>query len=212
MSAAEARPTLFGDRGCPFAHRVRALLDHLAVAHDVIESAPGERPAGLGRWSASGRIPMLVHGELAIGESRVMLEHLAEVYAFDGAYPASVSERSIHREAMAIVDGEIAPALFIAGGGDRRLPEARLGEYLDRLEGVARITAPAACVLSFHLAPIWQRLQWWRPEGEITRSLRARPRLVEWLDATIRIPAVARTSPSRIDNIRDFEAALRRSA
>ena len=41
-----APPVLFADRGCPFAHRVRALLDHLTVVHDVVESPPGERPLG----------------------------------------------------------------------------------------------------------------------------------------------------------------------
>ena len=30
------------------------------------------------------------------------------------------------------------------------------------------MTAPAPCVLTFHVAPIWLRLQWWRPAGAVT--------------------------------------------
>jgi hypothetical protein len=141
---------------------------------------------------------------MSIGESRVMLDYLAEAYAFEQAYPTSVAPRALHREAMAIVDGQIVPGL----SRDSGLGQARLTECLDRLEEVTRITTPSPCVLSFHLAPIWLRLQWWRPEGDVTRSIRERPRLVEWLDATTRLPAVARTSPNRTENIRDFEAVV----
>jgi hypothetical protein len=74
------------------------------------------------------------------------------------------------------------------------------------MEEVARITPPAPCVLSFHVTPIWLRLQWWQPNGSVTRSIRERARIVAWLDATARLPAVARTSPSRNENVRDFEA------
>lgn len=204
MNAVAARPLLLADRGCPFAHRVRSLLDHLGVGHDLIESPPGERPAGLDRWSTSGRIPLLVHGDLSIGESRVMLEHLAEAYAFEKAYPASVVERTLHREAMAIVDSELAPALL----RDSVAREARLAECLGRLDDVARMTLPSPCVLSFHVAPIWLRLQWWQPKGAVTRSIRERPRLAEWLDAAAQLPSVARTSPSRAENTRDFEAIV----
>ena len=35
-------------------------------------------------------MPLLVHGDLSIGESRVMLDYLAEAYAFEHAYPTEV--------------------------------------------------------------------------------------------------------------------------
>jgi glutathione S-transferase len=146
---------------------------------------------------------LLVHGDLSIGESWVMLDYLAETYAFEGAYPASMTERTLQREAMAIVDGQIAKGLM----GDSGLAPPRLTECVDRLEAITRLSAPVPSVMAFHVAPIWLRLQWWQPEGDVTRLIRRRPQLAEWLDATTRLSAVARTSPTRAENVRDFEAA-----
>jgi glutathione S-transferase len=187
------RPLLLADHGCPFAHRILALLDHLGVAHEVREVPRGQRPEGLERWSPSGRIPFLVHGDLGIAESRVILEHLSEAYAFEDAYPTGLVQRSMHREAMAIVDAVIVPNLV----GDRSIPVTRLDEYVDRIAGVARTTPPSPCLLTFHLAPMWLRLQWWRPEGTLAQAIRKRAALVEWLDSTTRLGSVVKTCPAQ---------------
>jgi len=210
MSRSEERFLLLSDRGCPFAHRVRALFTHLGVEHDLVETPPGTHPPELARWSPSHRIPLLVHRGMGIGESRVMLDLVAEMHAFEHAYPAPVFDRALHREAMAIVDDMIAPTLL----HDQPLRPARLTEHLDRLTHVARSTPPAPCLLAFHVAPIWLRLQWWRPRGQVTQAIRQRPTLVEWLDATARLPAIVATSPAQADNIEDFNAvrALANSA
>lgn len=198
-------PRLLAERGCPFAHRVHALLVHVGAAYEIVESAIGQHPAELASHSPSGRVPFLVHGELAIGESRVMLEYLAEVYAFAEAYPSNAAARALHREAMAVVDAHFATALFV----DTRLTEARLGEVVDRLAAVAAFTpASSPSLLAFHVAPVWQRLRWWKPECRVTRALGERPLLVEWLDATTRLPAIAKTSPTRAENVRDFHDAM----
>lgn len=195
------KPLLLADRGCPFAHRVRALLDHLGVACSLVEAPPGERPAALAEWSPSGRLPFLVDGDLAIGESRVMLEHLADAHAFAAAYPSALAERTLHREAMTLVDAYLVPALF----ADPPLAAARLTECVDRLEAVTTITALDPSLLVFHLAPIWLRLQWWKPNGTVTTAIRARPQLVSWLDAAAATPSIVRTSPLRAENVRDYE-------
>ena len=78
---------LFSDRGCPFTHRVLAFFEHLGCPPDLRESTVGEKPEGLSQYSASGRIPLLVHGDLVLTESRVMLEHLADYYEFQESYP-----------------------------------------------------------------------------------------------------------------------------
>jgi glutathione S-transferase len=195
------KPLVLADRGCPFAHRVLALLDHLGVACSLVEAPPGERPAALAEWSPSGRLPFLVDGDLAIGESRVMLEHLAEVHSFAAAYPSKLTERTLHREAMALVDAYWVPALFAAPP----LAAARLTECLDRLEALASVTPLDPSLLVFHVAPIWLRLQWWKPNGAVTSAIRQRAKLVAWLDAAAATPAIVRTSPLRADNVRDYE-------
>jgi len=216
MSAMSSpRPVLFSDRGCPFAHRVLALLRHLEVPHDSHEARLGELPADLTRLSPSGRIPLLVHGEVVIGESRVILEHLAEAYGMEDAYPRLLAARTRARHAMALLDVFVAPTLTRAEAG---LGEARLAECLDVLASVSEEAAPSPGLLAFHVAPIWLRLQWWHPEGPVTRAILRRPELAAWLDATTQLEAVARTTPDRAENVADFRtlaamhAAPRRGA
>jgi len=181
---------------------VRALFAHLGVGYDLVESAPGTTPPELTRWSPALRAPFLVQEGTGVGESRVMLELLAETHAFARAYPSHPLDRALHREAMAIVDEKLAPQLV----HDRPLRSAHLTEYLDRLTHVARTTPAAPCLLAFHVAPVWLRFQWWRPRGQITEAIRGRPTLVDWLDAIAALPAVASTSPTREDCIEDFNA------
>ncbi len=196
-----ASPVLFADRGCPFAHRVLALFCELGVTPELRLAAAREVPEGLAAYSPSGRIPFLVDGPVAIGESRVILEHLAEAYAFERAYPTDLSHRTRQRHAMAVFDGVVVPRLFREDGLD--LP--RLIECLDVLERAA--AAPAApSLFAFHVAPFWLRFQWWRPEGAVTRAVRRRPALASWLDAAAALGAVARTSPT--DAERAAEVAM----
>ena len=197
-----SRPVIFADRGCPFAHRVLALLDHLGVASDLREAHAGQLPEELTRWSPSGRMPLLVHGAVTIGESRVMLELLAEEYAFESAYPRALRDRTLQQHAMALMDGTVVPWLT---RDEATLNEARLAECLDVFEGVA-LAPPEPCLLAFHFAPMWLRFQWWRPEGAVTRAIRGRPKLEGWLDGAAKLAAVVRTAPNQAENLADFHA------
>lgn len=181
-----------------------ALLDHLDVPCELKQAPVGQFPDGLERWSPSGRIPLLVHGEVVIGESRVMLEYLSEAYEFEAAYPAGLSERTRHRYAMALMDGFLAPALATGGA----LEVARLGECLDVIEDAALAAPDVPCLLTMHLGPLWLRFQWWRPEWEVTRAIRGRTKLVAWLDAAASVDAVVRTAPSRSAHVAEFRAVL----
>jgi len=207
MSVAElsrVRPLLLADRGCPYAHRVLALLDHLGVAHDTRQAPVGQQPDGLLSWSPSGRVPLLVHGAVVISESRVMLEYLAEAYGFESGYPPELVARTLQRHAMALMDIVVAPRLAV---GDAELDVPRIAECLDIFESVAMATPLEPCLLTFHVAPVWLRFQWWRPNGAVTRAIRSRPRLAAWLDGAARLAPVVRTSPSPQDSEDDFHAA-----
>jgi glutathione S-transferase len=184
-----SRPLLFTDHGCAFAHRVLALLDGLEVELDHEEAPPHERPPGLARYSTSGRVPLLVHGDLVIGESTVMLEHLAEFYGFTAAWPRSLTARTRQRHAMAFADAALTPRLFNPGE-----PSARLDECLDTLGAVVRDARPEPSLLAFHLAPVALRLRLWRPGSAATRGIQARPALAAWLEAAAALDSVARTA------------------
>lgn len=180
---------LFSDRGCPFAHRVLALFDHLGCKPDLRELMVGEKTGELYQYSASGSVPLLVDGDLVITESRVMLEHLAEFYEFE-SYPANLQERSLHRHAMAVVDDFLVPLLF----GRAEVDATRLDDALNTIEDATATVTPSPCLLAFHVAPIWLWFRSWRPEHAVTRAIRAREPLCSWLDATVQLDCVRRTA------------------
>lgn len=202
MSAAHevaaAAPLLFSDQGCPFAHRVLALLDHLGCEHESRRARVGRKPDGIERYSGRGSTPLLVHGDLVITESRVMLEHLAEHYLMQDALPSALPERTLHRQAMAVVDKTLAPAFTGPDPSPGHLVEA-----LDSLEAAAALAPPRPELLALHVAPMWLRLQWWRAGSATTAAVRARPALRAWLDAAAGLACVRRTTP---------DAAERRAA
>jgi glutathione S-transferase len=201
---------LFADRGCPFAHRVLALLDHLDCPPDLHESMVGARPDGLGQYSSSGRMPVLVHDELVLTESRVMLEHLAEHYELTGAWPADLGARSRHRHAMAVVDDFLAALLF--GPTDADVDGPRLEDALRFLEDATATVAPHPCLLAFHIAPIWLRFRWWHPAHAVPRAVHAHGALRGWLDAAVQLSCLTRTAPDPVtreeDLVRARKAAL----
>lgn len=198
-------PLLFFDRGCPFAHRVLALLEHLGLATDRRMSRVGNKPDGLEHYSPSGRIPLLVHTGLVLTESRVMLEHLAEYYGFVDAYPASLGIRSLHRNAMAVVDDCLVPLLM--GRGHAESDEPRLDEALSSLEKATAPVAPRPCLLTFQVTPIWGAFRSWQPSGAVTRAIETRAGLRGWLDAAARLDCLARTAPDSATLAEDIAGA-----
>jgi glutathione S-transferase len=193
-------PILFHDRGCPFAHRVIALAEHLGIDLERRQSLLGDKPAGVEQYSSSSAIPLLVDGDLVITESRVMLEHLAERYGFTDAYPDELMRRTRHRHAMAVTDEHLVPALMY-GRASRRLDDAlrALEQVIDR--------PPHPCLMTLHVAPIWLRFRLWRPTDEVTRAIEARPTLARWLDDAAALPCVARTAPDPETHARDLVRA-----
>lgn len=196
---------LFADRGCPFAHRVLALFEHLGCPPDLRESVVGEKPDGIYRYSAGGAIPLLVHGDLVLTESRVMLEHLAEYYSFADAYPADLMARSRHRHAMAVVDDFLAPLLF--GRSDTHVDGPRLEDALRVLEEATATVAPHPHLLAIHLAPIWLRFRVWHPAHAVTRAIEARSVLRAWLDSALLLDCLRRTAPDPVTHQQDLARA-----
>lgn len=196
---------LFSDRGCPFAHRVIALFDHLECKPDLRELMVGEKTDELYQYSASGSVPLLVDGDLVFTESRVMLEYLAEFYEFE-SYPANLRGRSLHRHAMAVVDDFLVPLLFVRAEVDAN----RLDDALNAIEAATATMAPQPCLLVFHIAPIWLWFRSWRPEHAVARAIQARSHLCDWLDATIQLDSLRRTAPDHVTQAEDvslFNAA-----
>lgn len=191
------RSVLFSDFACPYAHRVLATLAHLGVPFDHREAPTGQHPEGLERYSPSGRLPLWVDAHGALGESSVLVEHLAEVHGFRDAWPASPRARALQREAMALADASVTRLLFLPDPVPRR--QAAFDECLDRLEAVTGEALPEPSILAFHLAPVWLRFDRWHPGSAPVGAVRARPTLLAWLDRVAALEPVVRTATGVAD-------------
>lgn len=178
------------------------MFEHLGCPPDLRESTVGEKPAGLDRYSSSGVIPLLVHGDLVLTESRVMLEYLAEYYGFVDAYPVDLKTRSLHRHAMAVVDVFLAPLLFAKT--DAAVDGARLEDALRILEQATASVAPQPHLLAMHIAPIWWRFRLWHPTHVVPRAIGERAALCDWLDTSLKLDCLTRTVPEPIMHRQDF--------
>jgi hypothetical protein len=172
-------------------------MAHLGQDLKLHECLVGEHPPELNKLklSARGHLPLLLHDEHVIGESRVIMEHLAETYGFENAYPGNAMTRSLHRYAMALVDEYWAPALYQHGDE----VSAPLIDTCSALEAAIKQVSPPhpqTNLLALHVAPLWRIFRVYLPPNVITRSITDRPLLQAWLDKIINLPCIKATASS----------------
>lgn len=76
-------------RRCPFAIRVRMVLEEKGAAYELVEESLREPSAALLRLHPEGKVPLLRHGESVIFESAVITEYLDEVLPGPSFLPAT---------------------------------------------------------------------------------------------------------------------------
>ncbi|MCO4746252.1 MAG: glutathione S-transferase N-terminal domain-containing protein [Proteobacteria bacterium] len=192
---------LIADEGCPYGHRIRALAAHLELGLQVVEGPIGQAHPEALAHSPTGRVPLLVHGSLVLGESVVIGDYLADLGDWRG-FPAGPGERARHREAMALFD------LYLAGLVFRPRPVSpRAEEVLDRLQELVLAFDVSPCRLAFHVAPFFLRVLHWYPEGPLLQAIAGRPGLRAWLHASCALDPVLATSPSTEESVAHLRAA-----
>lgn len=79
------------------------LLTHGGIAFDEVRIPlyRDDTAAALARWSPTGRVPVLVDGELTIPESIAIVEYLAERFPDRCGWPAAAAARATARAASA---------------------------------------------------------------------------------------------------------------
>jgi glutathione S-transferase len=81
-------------RRCPFAIRVRMVLEEKGLAYTVREEDLGNPSPELLRIHPSGKVPVLVHEGQVIPESAVITEYLEEICPEPALMPASAVGRA----------------------------------------------------------------------------------------------------------------------
>lgn len=81
-------------RRCPFAIRVRTVLEEKGLPYSVIEENLREPSAELLRLHPEGKVPLLIHNGKAIPESAVITEYLDETFPERPLRPSSATGRA----------------------------------------------------------------------------------------------------------------------
>lgn len=193
---------LFSAEGCPYAQRVRALAAHLSIPFELREIDLRNKPAEFLALSPTGRVPLLVDGELKLYESFVLLQYLAEKHGFAQALAADPGLRARQRLAMIQFDSIITPAHMQSLKERSYAPKEAVERELDELGRTLEASGSGPNLLSFHLAPFWARMQWIREHAPFVATVEKRPALRAWLDRAVALPAVQATLPDREATVR----------
>ena len=182
-------PTLYADYGCPFAHRVLALLHHAEISFDFVEVAHGE--VAIPERNPLGALPLLTHGELVLAESAVINEYLADRYKVASALSPQVGRRAQQRQAMALVDRYLAPLLFTR-------PDVEQSDSLRRALPIvesALTSSDLIGLVEFHIAPLWRWVSRFRRDHPAVATVATRPTLHRRLEQLLLLPCIERTGP-----------------
>lgn len=199
---------LYADYGCPYAHRVLALMALLDVEHTLQLVPHGTPPSPAPKGTQLSRIPLFVAGELVLTESRVINEYLVERFGYADAFPADTEQRARHRYALALVDEYFAPG-YVAPLDARG--RSYLAASLEVFEA-AMTSGPRPSLFALHAATGWRFVS--RSARQLTNVVpifETRPTLVAWLDEVAAHPCIVSTSPDEA-RLREEVGAVGRRA
>jgi len=200
---------LYSSEGCHFAHRTRALLTHLDLPFRLHEIDTSARDPEFLKLTPTGKVPLLIDGDLVLYESQIVNMYLADAHGWSAGRAASPRLRARELLAMkqwdavvlaAFYDSLRAPATLDA---DRRaVVEAELNQLAATIEEAG---TRAESLLGFHVAMHWVRMTWLREFTPIADLVERRKPLAEWLEQAASLPVVRQTLPDREATIRRYQ-------
>lgn len=131
---------LFSDPACHYSHRVRIVLAEKGVSVDVEDVDPTNPPAELLELNPYGTTPTLADRDLALYESKVMMEYLDERFPHPPLLPVYPVARALSRQLMFRVEQDWCSLAdtILAGKDDKAVDKARK-ELRDHLLGTAPV-------------------------------------------------------------------------
>jgi glutathione S-transferase len=118
------------------------LLRHYGVDFDEVRlslDTPGFREQ-VARWSPTGRVPVLIDGEISVWDSLAIAEYVNEVWLDGRAWPATLAERALARSLAAEMHAGFA-ALRAEMPMNVRRPRSSVTLSDAALRDVARVQA-----------------------------------------------------------------------
>lgn len=185
-------------RRCPFAIRVRTVLEEKGLPYSVIEENLREPSAELLRLHPEGKVPLLIHNGKAIPESAVITEYLDETFPERPLRPADEMSRTQIRAYTQWCDQEFKPELDRFKYKYPQLPTLEQERVVSRLrELLEKLAKPLNCtpfllgndftLADIHLFPFYRQLS-----KTDFRAHHSSPILDAWLERATSRPAFLR--------------------
>lgn len=132
--------TLFSDSSCQYSHRVRIVLAEKGVTVDIEEVNHGALPEELTELNPYGSTPTLADRDLALYESKVMMEYLDERFPHPPLLPVYPVARALSRQYMHRIEKDwCEKADLIYQKGETKMAEKARKELRESLISVAPI-------------------------------------------------------------------------
>ncbi|MDR3606437.1 MAG: glutathione S-transferase family protein [Oligoflexia bacterium] len=162
-------------RRCPFAIRVRTVLEEKGLKYSVIEEDLANPSSELLRLHPEGKVPLLLHHGHPIFESSVITEYLDEAFPEVSLMPRAPLERAEVRLWTFWCNELFKPDLDAykyewpgLSADERQALLARLKASLEKLDSAldkaAFLMGPQITLADIHVFPFYRQLQKARPE------------------------------------------------
>lgn len=191
-------------RRCPFAIRVRMVLEEKAIPYQLIEEDLGNLSSELLALHPEGRVPLLIvrgtNARQVIYQSNIITEYLDEAFPENPLMPPPPSERAEIRLWTYWCDQIFKPDLDMYKYETKGLAPTELRNLLDRLESHLNqwelqlgksqyLIGNSMTLADIHLFPFARQFFAIKPTYP---ELGKYPRLAQWLDKIINRPSFSR--------------------
>ncbi|BFM08353.1 stringent starvation protein SspA [Halioxenophilus aromaticivorans] len=134
--------TYFSDAQDHYSHRVRIVLAEKGVSVDIIDADPKNLPEEVTDLNPYGSLPTLVDRDLALYETKVMMEYLDERFPHPPLLPVYPVARAQSRLWMHRIEKDWSPMVDVILAGKNKEAAAKARKELkDSLMAVAPIFA-----------------------------------------------------------------------
>lgn len=140
--------TLFSNKLCPYAHRVRIVLAEKGVVAEIVEVDLDNKPDELMELNPYGTVPTLVDRDLVLYQSSIILEYLEERFPHPPLMPVYPVARARNRLMLNRVDRDWYTLMDVILTGEKKEAEVARKELYDSLLSVAPVFADSPYFLS----------------------------------------------------------------
>ncbi|XP_055335782.1 glutathione S-transferase omega-1-like [Paramacrobiotus metropolitanus] len=190
----EKRMAVFSMRLCPYAERVRLILNKKNIPHDIININLKSKPDWFLQRNPLGKVPAIEEpGKPALFESLIVAEYLDDKYPENRIMPTDPFERAQQKVLIEVIAQKLTTAFYgvVLKGG----PEASENLYkgLAEVEKMLKGKFFAGDKMGFVDLMVWpwfERLPALKEMKELDITKERFPKLAAWAEAMLSDPVV----------------------